>query len=129
MNRKLNIASDGMAASPFPYDPKFFGHLERRPDLVPRFLGVISDPDKYPLRSVPMASLNAIQDRVDPKKVTAIREAHILEHPAVVHLDGKNYIADGHHRASADWLDGRKNIMVHYKDLTEVDRAVKSWTT
>lgn len=116
-----------MAETPFRYDPNFFDHLKRRPDIVPRFLGVISDPERLPLRSVPMSSLVAIQDRVDPKKVNAIRDAHIIEHPAVVHIDGKNYVADGHHRATADWLDGRLSIQAHYKDLSEVSHAVKAW--
>ena len=116
-----------MARTPFRYDPNFFDHLKRRPDIVPRFLGVISDPERLPLRSVPMSSLVAIQDRVDPKKVEAIRDAHIIEHPAVVHIDGKNYVADGHHRASADWLDGRESIQVHWKDLSEHSDSVKAF--
>lgn len=119
MDRKLRLISNGMAHTPFRYDSRFFGHLLRRSEIVPTFLGMLTDPERNPLRVVTMSSLWAIQEEVDPKKVEAIRAAHVLEHPAVAHIDGENYIVDGHHRASADWLDGHRKIMVHYRDLSE----------
>jgi hypothetical protein len=43
----------------------------------------------------------------------------------VVQHNGKQYIADGHHRLSADWLDGKDTAEVRFKDLEAVDHALK----
>lgn len=113
------------AFSPFPYDKKFFKRL--RPDQVPRFLRCISDPWKLPKRWIKLDSLSALQDRVDVGKVETIRGLPGLRPPVVVRIrkDDPNTIADGLHRCSADWLDKRDNIVVHYCDLSEKEGTVE----
>lgn len=49
-----------------------------------------------------------------------------IKHPLVVQLNGKLYIADGHHRATALWLAGEDELEAHFKDLDEMTNAVKS---
>ena len=51
---------------------------------------------------------------------TQMRPGMIIKH------NDKLYIADGHHRLTADWLDGKETAEVHYKDLTKVNQALKS---
>lgn len=119
------------AKTPFLYDVNALGSL--RPDQVPRFFGALTDSDKLPDASVPMDSLVAMQDRIDPQKVAAIRAARAAgtdsgasKKPVVVQHNGRNYIADGHHRAAADWLDGKETIDVKVKDLTDKSNALKT---
>lgn len=122
-SRRLRPIDDATAHSPFPYDPHFMENL--RPDQVPRFLGCLTSPQKLESKTVQLSSLVAIQDRVDPKKVEAIRGANVPAEPTVVRMHGRNYVIDGHHRASAAYLDGATEIQVKYKDLTAEDRALK----
>jgi hypothetical protein len=114
----------GTAKSPFPYDPNALGSL--RPDQVPRFFGVLTDSDKLPRKEVKLGDLTAMQDRVDPKKVEAIRDNGTQGKLAVVvQHNGKQFIADGHHRLAADWLDGKDTVLVRHKDLEPIDHALK----
>lgn len=112
------------AKTPFLYDANVLGSL--RPDQVPRFFGALTDGDKLPKKEVKLSDLHAMQDRVDPEKVQAIRENGTRGKLAVVvqHND-KQYIADGHHRLTADWLDGKDTVLVRHKDLEPVDHALK----
>lgn len=121
--RRLRPIDDKTSHSPFPYDPHFLEKL--RPDQVPRFLGCLTKPQGLETVTMPLDQLVAIQDRVDTKKVDAIREANVPEEPVVIRTDGRNYIIDGHHRASASYLNGADKIKVKFKDLTEEDRALK----
>lgn len=124
--RELQPNADGETAkSPFLYDPNALGSL--RPDQVPRFFGALTDSDKLPTKEVKLDELHAMQDRVDPKKVEAIRaNAGAGKPPVVVSHNGKNYIADGHHRLAASWLDGSDKIIVRHKDLEPVSQALKA---
>lgn len=123
--RTLQPNADGQTAkSPFLYDPNALGSL--RPDQVPRFFGALTDSDKLPTQEVKLSDLHAMQDRVDPKKVDAIAASG--DHgklATVVRHNGRDYIADGHHRLTADWLNGKETAQVHYKDLEPVDQALK----
>jgi hypothetical protein len=75
---------------------------------------------------VKLDALHAMQDRVDPDKVAAIAGSQARDKLAVVvEANGKHYIADGHHRLTADWLDGKTTAQVHYKDLTPESNALK----
>jgi hypothetical protein len=123
--RDLQPNADGATAkSPFVYDPNALSTL--RPDQVPRFFGALTDSDKLPVQDVKLADLHAMQDRVDPAKVTAIAASDSQGKLAVVvGHNGKHYIADGHHRLSADWLAGKETASVHFKDLEPVDQALK----
>lgn len=121
--RSLKPLDDATAHSPFPYDAGALGNL--RSDQKPRFFGVLTNPELLPDKTVPVDSLVAMQNRVDPKKVDALRGVKDGKPPVVVHMNGRNYIADGHHRASAAWLDGADNIGVKYKDLDPESNAMK----
>ena len=95
---------------------------------MPRFFGALTDADKLPTAHVDIGSLHAMQDRVDPAKVAAIgaSDATSAKRPVVVRHDGKNYIADGHHRLAAAWLAGADKADVAFKDLEPVSDALKS---
>lgn len=124
--RALKPSDDGETAhSPFPHDPNALGAM--RQDQVPRFFGALTDPAKLPTQNMKLSDLTAMQDRVDPKKVEAMRgEAGAkAKPPVVVGMGGKNYIADGHHRASAAYLDGKDEMPVKFKDLNERTNALK----
>ncbi|WP_189347209.1 MULTISPECIES: ParB N-terminal domain-containing protein [unclassified Mesorhizobium] len=121
--RSLKPLDEDTAHTPFPYDATALGNL--RSDQKPRFFGVLTNPELLPDKTLPVDSLVAMQNRVDPKKVEALRGVKHGKPPVVVHMNGRNYIADGHHRASAAWLDGEDNIPVKYKDLEPVSNAMK----
>lgn len=125
--RSLHAIGNGKTAkSPFLYDPNVLGTL--RPDQVPRFFGALTDGDKLPTSQVDLSDLHAMQDRVDPAKVEAIRGegAATGKKAVVIRHDGRDYIADGHHRLTAAWLDGKDTADVHYKDLEPVSQMMKS---
>lgn len=126
-DRKLTPMDDENSHTPFPFDIHFMSHL--RTDQVPRFLGALTHPQKLPLKTVRLDSLCAIQNRVNTKKVEAIRDKGVDENPVVVHMENRDYLIDGHHRATAEWLNGEEKTTVHYKDLTEVDNSVKARRT
>jgi hypothetical protein len=121
--RVLKPIDDAVAHSPFPHDPQAMDKL--RPDQVPRFLGAITDPSGLETKTVRLTGLTAMQNRVDPAKVQAARERQGDKPAVVVRHSGRNYIADGHHRLSAAWLNGESTAEVKYLDLTPVDNAVK----
>lgn len=122
--RSLQPHDAATAKSPFRYDPNALGSL--RPDQVPRFFGALTDGDKLPTKDVKLSDLHAMQDRVDPVKVNAIGSGGAGGKLAVVvQHDGKQYIADGHHRLTADWLAGKDKAQVKFKDLEPVDNALK----
>ena len=122
--RDLHSNGNGTSKSPFKYDPNALGSL--RPDQVPRFFGALTDSDKLPEKEVKLSDLFAMQDRVDPEKVQAIRHNGAGGKLAVVvQHNGSQYIADGHHRLTADWLDGKDSVLVRHKDLEPVDHALK----
>lgn len=126
--RSLRLRDDGVAHVPFPYDAHFLANL--REDQKPRFYGAITSPDDLPEVTLKIADLIATQDRIDPAKAEAMAEAPegsgAGKPPVVVTIDGKHYVADGHHRAAAAWLKGEESIRVRHKDLTEVSQALKS---
>lgn len=119
----LKPRDDGMAHSPFPYDAGALANL--RPDQVPRLLGALTDQDRQDMKSVKLNTLVAMQDRVDPDKVESMRDALPDKPPLVVRFNGRNVIADGHHRLAAHYLNGDKAVDVRFKDLTPMDQAVK----
>jgi len=122
--RDLHTNGNGTSKSPFKYDPNALGSL--RPDQVPRFFGALTSPEKLPKKEVKLTDLQAMQDRVDPEKVQAIRDNGTGGKLAVViQHNGSQYIADGHHRLTADWLDGKDSVLVRHKDLEPVDHALK----
>lgn len=95
--RILKPMADGRTAhSPFPYDAGALANL--REDQVPRFFGALTDQDRLPLKTVALDSLTAMQNRVDPAKVEAMRGGKVGKPALVIRSHGRNYIADGHHR-------------------------------
>lgn len=115
----------GLSFVPFSYDGQILGTL--REDQIPRFFGALTDPRSLPVGDFPFATLTAMQDRVSTEKVEAIRASSDKsgKKPLVVVHNGKAYIADGHHRAVAQWLDGADSLKAHYKDISPIDNAVK----
>lgn len=114
------------AKTPFDYDPHALGDL--RPDQVPRFFGALTDPDGLEETEIPLAGLYAMQNRIDPAKVDSIRATPPKDAglPIVVRYNGKNYIADGHHRLAAAWLDGAEKAKVKIKNIGPRSNALKA---
>jgi len=126
--RALKPLDDENAHSPFPHDPNALGNL--RPDQVPRFFGALTDQDGLEEKAVRLASLTAMQNRVHAGKVEAMRgDGKPDKLPLIVRMNGRNYVADGHHRLTAQWLDGQNTVQVKFKDLSPADNAVKSADT
>lgn len=112
--------------TPFLYDAHAFDRL--REDQKPRFLGAVTGPGRLPLRTVHLDSLVAMQNRVDPGKVAAMRGPATMvgwTKPVVTRFADRDYIADGHHRLTAAALDGQDQFEVHYLDLTRESNALK----
>lgn len=126
--RALKPLDDEHAHSPFPHDPNALGSL--RADQVPRFFGALTDQDGLEDKTVRLNTLTAMQNRVHAGKVEAMRgDQKPDKPPVVVRMNGRNYIADGHHRLTAQWLDNQNNVQVKFKDLSGKDNAVKSADT
>lgn len=123
--RMLHPNDEKTAKTPFKYDVNALGSL--RPDQVPRFLGALTDSDKEDDAEMPLADLVAMQDRVDPDKVEAMRGRDRTKgkKALVIRHGGQNLIADGHHRLAADWMDGHDKAQVKFKDITDVSTALK----
>lgn len=127
--RALKPHPDGGAYSPFPHDPQALDKL--KPDQVKRFLDAATK-GTAEQREVPIKSLVAMHDKVDPDKLNGIQDARDNGNadaglaPIVAHYDSKNYIVDGHHRAAVDYLNGANKINVNYVDLgkREADEPV-----
>lgn len=124
--RVLRPIDEERSHTPFPYDAGALGRL--REDQVPRFFGALTDSDKLDISTLPLASLVAMQNRVDHNKVKAIREAGGAggKLPVVIRAEDRNYIADGHHRLTALWLDGATEAQVRFKDLTPETNIMKA---
>jgi hypothetical protein len=123
--RHLKPIDDNHSHVPFPYDATALGNI--RPDQAPRFFGALTDSDKLDTKTVDLDSLVAMQNRVDTGKVEAARGWQGGKLPVVVRMTGRDYIADGHHRLSAAYLNGDKQADVRFLDLTPVSNAVKAW--
>lgn len=124
--RQLHSHDADTAKTPFLYDVNALSSV--RPDQVPRFFGALTDSDKLDDAKIPMSDLVAMQDRIDPAKTEAMRgrDSTKAKKPVVVRMNDKNYIADGHHRLAADWMDGNDTADVKFKDLSDVSNAVKA---
>lgn len=113
------------SAIPFNYDGQILGSL--REDQVPRFFGALTDTQSLPTMTFAFNALTAMQNRVSTGKVDAIRASADAsgKKPLVVINNGKSYIADGHHRSVANWLDGADTLDAHYADISPVTNQVK----
>jgi hypothetical protein len=123
--RALKPIDDACSHSPFPHDAAALGNM--RTDQVPRFFGCLTNSEDLEDKTVRLATLTAMQNRVAHGKVEAMRgEGKPDKKPVVVRMNGRNYIADGHHRLAAQWMDGNATADVKYKDLEPKDNALKS---
>lgn len=122
--RALKAIDAENSHTPFPHDAGAFANM--RPDQIPRFLGALTDIDGQEDRTVRLNTLVAMQDRVNHGKVEEMRASDRARPPLVVRMGGKNYIADGHHRLAAAWLNGATTADVKFIDLTARSQAVKS---
>lgn len=113
------------AKTPFAYEGNVLGTL--REDQVPRFFGALTDSENLPVKPVNLSDLTAMQNRVDSEKVSAIAASGNPggKLPVVVAHNGRQYIADGHHRLAAQWLNGEKTADVRFKDLEPVSNIMK----
>lgn len=128
--RVLKPIEAGISYTPFPHDAGALANM--RVDQVPRFFGALTDPDRLSLKRVPLLNLTAMQNRVEDAKVMAARERTGDRPAVVVRMAGRDYIADGHHRLSAAWLNGEQDAEVRFLDLTPVSNALKgadAWNT
>lgn len=123
--RTLTPIDADHSAIPFNYDGQILGSL--REDQIPRFFGALTDTASLPTMDFHFSGVTAMQNRVSTGKVDAIRNSADKsgKAPLVVINNGKAYIADGHHRASALWLDGNDTFKAHYADISPVTNAVK----
>lgn len=124
--RVLKPRGDGTAHTPFPYDIGALASL--RGDQVPRFFAAYTDQDSLEETEMALDTLVSMQDRVDPEKVEAMRGKEDVKPPVIVQFGGRNYIADGHHRCSAAYLDGKTSIPVKVKNIEPLDVSLKAVT-
>lgn len=122
-DRLLKPIDENNSHTPFPYEAGALHKL--REDQMPRFLGAITDQDKLPLATMHLGDLTAIQNRVDHGKVAAMRVNRSRKHALVVSFAGRHYIADGHHRLAADYLDHRDEARVRHLDISQPSNLVK----
>lgn len=114
--RKLEPLDAKRSKTPFAYEGNVLGSL--REDQVPRFFGALTDSNDLPAKTVNLDDLTAMQNRVDTSKVKGIAENGAgSKLPVVIQHDGKKWIADGHHRLAAAWLNGETNAKVRFKNL------------
>ena len=123
--RQLEPLDAERSRTPFAYDGNVLGML--REDQVPRFFGALTDSDKLPTKTVKLDELTAMQNRVDTAKVKAIAEKGTEggKLPVVVKINGRLWIADGHHRLTAAWLNGDEEAEVRFKDLEPETNVMK----
>ena len=121
--RTLTNYVDGTLAVPFMVDLQFFSHL--RPDQVPKFTWAVTHPDKLSDAKVSLASLVAIQNRVNANTVAEKVETGWKKPPVIVRMNDMNYIADGHDRLTASWLRGDDEVTVKLTDITWADNSMR----
>lgn len=123
--RELTPLDEKRSHVPFPHDAAALASL--RTDQVPRFLGALTDPDSLPVQTVNLADLTAVQNRIDTAKAKAWAGGSIKSDrlPVVVRANGRNLIADGHHRLAGAWLRGDATAKVRFKDLEPITNAMK----
>lgn len=124
--RTLRRYDGKTSAVPFKYEPDALANL--RPDQVPRFLGALTTPDRLEMKTIDLNEVFAIQNRVDPEKVESLRRQRGGKPAIVVRLDGRDLIADGHHRLVAEWLNGIDQVPVRYLNLMPLSNAMKRTT-
>lgn len=124
-DRKLEPLDSKRSKTPFAYEGNVLGSL--REDQVPRFFGALTDGEDLPAKTVNLDDLTAMQNRVDTGKVKAIAANGASgKLPVVIQHDGKKYIADGHHRLAAAWLNGEDSAKVRFKNLEPEVNTMKT---
>jgi hypothetical protein len=114
--RKLEPLDSKRSKTPFAYEGNVLGTL--REDQVPRFFGALTDSADLPAKTVKLSDLTAMQNRVDTAKVKAIAANGTgSKLPVVIQHNGKKWIADGHHRLAAAWLNGEESAKVRFKNI------------
>jgi len=68
-------------------------------------------------KTLQLADLTPTQETVLRYRVEGIIKAHVEKSALVVRKDGVNLVLDGHHRLTADYLRGRKNVEVDFSNL------------
>lgn len=116
---------DGTVRHPFPV-------TDREAYLAKiRGAGIVKKVESAPVKSVPLAELHGIQRTVNAERLSqhlededligeGQRSAHagmLIDLPVVVKIDGKNYLHDGHHRATAAWVRGERAVGARVVDL------------
>lgn len=123
--RKLEPLDSKRSKTPFAYEGNVLGTL--REDQVPRFFGALTDSQDLPAKTVKLSELTAMQNRVDTAKVKAIAANGASgKLPVVIQHDGKKWIADGHHRLAAAWLNGEESAKVRFKNIEPESNTMKA---
>lgn len=76
--------------------------------------------ERAPVVPVPLAALVATQEAVglaQLRRMTPLMVRTAAPPPLVVRWRGVLYLNDGHHRATAAWLCGEREIAAHLLDL------------
>lgn len=116
---------DGTVRHPFP--------VTNREDYIAQIKGrgIPKRVDEAPIKSVPLSELHGIQKTVNVERLSqhledenlvpeGQRSPHagmLVDLPVVVKLGGKDYLHDGHHRATAAWVRGERAIGARVVDL------------
>lgn len=116
-------ADPAWAKTPFPWDQNALGKV--KPEQMKPLLGALTNQDALPVKIVHMKTCVALQDRVSPDKVQAMVDDEPDDLPVVARFNGRNLIIDGHHRATARVLMGRKTMQVHFINLDDPGAEAK----
>jgi hypothetical protein len=86
---------------------------QEREDLAPYLeRGLKRTPGKFSVKEVPISKLIATQHHIDLHTLANKMKQHDPELPEVFEMNGKFYIADGHHRIEAAKKNGKSVINV-----------------
>lgn len=129
MASKLSARHGGPGSIPVPFDS-----TDDRENIYTKVLprpAFISAVDKAPVKKIPIDGLVATQPTVAEKGVEGYMRGEkaspgrrndvglLTDKPLVVQRDGVRYIHDGHHRLTADKLEGKQEAEVRLLDLDD----------
>ncbi len=116
---------DGTVRHPFPVTDREQYLKDIKGKNIPKRV------DEAPIESVPLAELHGIQRSVNVERLAQHLEDEdlvpegkrspnagmLVDLPVVVKMNGKDYLHDGHHRATAAWVRGERAIGARVVDL------------
>lgn len=113
--------------TPFPIE-----HIDE--DLSLLYIGIKKRLLQAPVRPMKLDSLIAIQTSVFKPVVSMYKKTTDVVPISVARINGKNYIIDGTHRATAAWAQRKDEINAHFLEYKDLDvnqyfasRTTKEW--